>query len=245
MRNFMMCSVIVIAVICSMAVGYAEKGINNLLPSVSKGKYDARELVSSEKLPYLPIPSSNEDYAFIQSIGPVTNVVLGQFKSGDREIVLITDRNSDGKVDAASMYSVDNKFIKRLDISQKEYSEENFKKMKTEIINGTRGELSPNVEGSLYLEKLISEKSKVIKITKYKKGYMLYINDPDEGNTNRAKFYFADNANGGGDLAFEVNYINVGKQRIRPVISYSVYSNNSSDPVVIDKVKELLVMMKK
>ena len=63
------------------------------------GKYVPSDLVTKSKLKDMPVPHALEDYALLQSIGKVTNIIIGDFKSGENKITLITDKNADGEVD--------------------------------------------------------------------------------------------------------------------------------------------------
>ncbi|HEY1407140.1 MAG TPA: hypothetical protein VF857_11070, partial [Spirochaetota bacterium] len=210
-------------------------------------KYQETDLITAGKLRYLPIPLGKENYAFLQSVGKVSNIVVGFFKEGEHRIVWISDENGDGTVDTGAIYFPDTGKIARIQNLGTEYSPETFKKMKLEIITSEKSDLTLNPEGSIYLKKIIESKSNLVKKIRFKNGYRAFVNDPDDPNNHRVIFYYSNNekAEGGSDLAFEVRFHNNGSQMIRPVITYNVYCKDSVDPVVIDVVNDLTQFTKK
>ncbi|MGL4368795.1 MAG: hypothetical protein ACRCUT_03870 [Spirochaetota bacterium] len=131
------------AVICSLLFpAAAAKKPQKVMPTVKEGKYNETDLLTASKLPYLPIPGTKEDYAIFQSIGKVSTIVIGRFSQGEKEIVYLSDRNGDGKVDEGSSYFPDIKKFKAIGNPGGEYPAERFRKMKMDIINGISGELS-------------------------------------------------------------------------------------------------------
>ena len=66
------------------------------------GKYVPSDLITKSKLKDMPVPHALEDYALFQSIGKVTNIVIGDFKSGENKITLVTDNNAAGVVDSVN-----------------------------------------------------------------------------------------------------------------------------------------------
>ena len=208
-----------------------------LQSSVRSGMYIPHELVTVSILKKMPIPHTNEDYALYQSIGRVSNIVIGKFKAGQREIVLITDKDADGVVDFSCRWRVDDD---RLDIDPRPSelcNAQRFAKMKEDILNGRSGELAPNPEGLPYMRSLMKRSSNIVKL---KNGYRIYGLDPDDSTLERVSYYFADNGNKGFDLAFEVRYTNMGPVRLSPVVNVAAYCKESFDPFLNDFVKRLL-----
>jgi hypothetical protein len=220
----------------------AEKSSNKIMSTVKEGKYNEKDPITASKLMYLPIPSTKEDYAILQSEGKRTSIVLGRFKTGEKEIQLVADENGDGKIDTLVTYYPDTRKTVRNPQPSTVYSSEQFRKMKTDIINGVRMDLSPNPEGAAFIKKIIEGKSNIVKKVKFKNGYKVFIDDPDDMKTHRAMFYFGNNkkAGGGGDLAFEVRFHNVGSGMLSPIVNFSVYTRDSLDPVVIETVDDLV-----
>ena len=232
----------VAAVILSVVMPlHAEKKAIKLMSTVKEGKYDATDQISAAKLAYLPIPGTKEDYVIFQSIGKVSTLVIGRFASGEKEIFYISDTNGDGKVDEGTTYFPDIKKFRAVAQVAQQYTPEKFKQMKLDVINGVRGELNPNQEGVSYIKKNVEKRSDIVKKTRYKNGFRVFINDPDDQNLHRAIFYYSNNkkSTGGADLAFKVEYRNVGTQMISPIINYNVYCKDSDDPVVAEVVDDL------
>lgn len=230
-----------LAVLCLAVIPASAAKKGNIQTSVKQGKYIETDLLSAAKLPYLPIPNTKEDYAFIQSLGKSTSVVIGRFADGEKQIVLIGDSDGDGKVDISSVYYPDQKKFKNSSQPEKEYSAEAFKKMKQDIILGARGEFNPNAEGSDFVKRMVVKKNNIVVKVRFKNGYRVFINDSDDATMHRAIFYFSDNrkSGGGADLAFNVAFRNVGPLMISPIINYGVFCKDSEDPVVFETVTEL------
>jgi hypothetical protein len=220
---------------------FAERTNKTAQPSVKEGQYNGSEIVTGGKLAYLPIPIGREDYAFLQSIGKVTSIVIGYFMEGDRRIVWITDSNGDGTVDDGMIYYPENGKTSRIQNFSKEYTPEKFKKMKQDIISGKSQDLKLNPEGTLYLKKIVEAKSGLVKKVRYRNGFRTFVNDPDDPSTHRVMFYYSNNvkSGGGSDLVFEVFYHNQGTNMVSPVINCNVYCKDSYDPVVIEAVDDL------
>jgi len=220
---------------------FAERLNKTIMPSTKEGKYNESNPITVGQLPYLPIPSGREDYAFLQSIGKVTNVVIGYFMEGERRIVWISDSNSDGTVDTGMIYYPETKKISKVQDIQKDYSPDKFAALKKEIISGQSKNLTLNPEGALYLKKIIESKSALVKKVRYRNGFRTLVNDPDDTTTHRVMFYYSNNekSGGGSDLVFQVYYHNQGPSMIAPVIPCNVYCKDSSDPVVVEAVNEL------
>ncbi|HPO45931.1 MAG TPA: hypothetical protein PK875_09050 [Spirochaetota bacterium] len=204
--------------------------------NIVSGKYIHNDLVTISSIKHLPIPATNEDYAIFQSIGRVSNVIVGRFKTGTRQIVLITDRDADGKVDFACVWNVDSGSV---DITPKPdtvYADAQFRQMKEDIVNGKSGLVSPNPEGAGYLQVLTEKPSNIVKM---RNGFRVSGFDPDVAGLERVNYFFSDNGVHGADLAFEVKYNNMGQVRVSPIITVWVYCKNSYDPFVLETVKKL------
>lgn len=206
------------------------------LTKIKSGSYDPTILITRGKLRSLPVPRSNENYAFYQSIGKVTNIVLGKFQQVDQEIILITDNDSDGKVDRVFVYDVLSKKNKNI---KKVYSDEEFLQLKKDIFNGTNASIGVNKEGVEFIKKLITSNSDLVKIARAKLGYRIQIFDPDDPKSYRTKFLFSKGVYGA-DLAFEVAYYNVRETHVKPIIEKCVYASSSRDAYAQSVVKELI-----
>ncbi len=206
--------------------------------NIARGQYIPKIPVKITDLRNLPVPSTNEDYAFIQSIDKLTNIVLGKFMSGRREIVLIQDKNADGKVDLVVQYFVDKKRYRYSSRPSAHYSKEKFRQLKDDIINGKRNGIAPNKEGRAYIKVLEQDADR---IRRWKNGYRVFMLDPDDDRSARVTFFFS-TSNDGADLVFEVKYRHQGVARISPIINFGVYCKNSKDPylkkITADLIKE-------
>ena len=234
-------SVLALSVCCALALpGFAEKK-GKIQPSVKEGKYIETDQVTAAKLPYLPIPSAKEDYAFLQSLGSASSIVVGHFSDGEKQITLVSDTNGDGKVDVASIYYPDIKKYKTYSQADKEYPADKFKQMKESIIRGVKGDLNPNVEGADFVKKMAEKKNNIVVKVRFKNGFRVFINDSDDANIHRSIFYFSDNrkSGGGADLAFRVEFHNVGPLMVSPIINYGVFCKDSTDPLIAETVTEL------
>lgn len=230
----------VFLVLCFLVVGVGDKARAARRPlqsSVNSGIYIPNELITVSLLRKMPIPLANEDYALYQSIGRVSNIVIGRFKTGQREIILITDKNADGNVDFSCRWRVDDD---RLDIDPQPsglYDAVRFAKMKEDIVFGRGASLAPNPEGIPYMRVLMKQSSSIVKL---KNGFRIYGLDPDDSTLERVSYYLADNGNKGFDMAFEVKYINMGLVRISPIINVAAYCKESFDPFLNELIKKLM-----
>jgi hypothetical protein len=231
--------VILLAVVMACGVfvdAGAQSGRKPLQHNIASGKYIHNDLVTMANIKQLPIPATNDDYAIYQSIGKVSNVIIGKFKVGARQVVLITDSNVDGKVDFACVWNVDSGVIDITPKPETIYSEVQFRQMKDDIVNGKSGLVSPNPEGVAYLRVLLEKPSNIIKM---RNGFRVSWYDPDVRGLERVNYFFSDNGVHGSDMAFEVKYNNVGQVRVSPIITIWVYCKDSYDPFVIETVKKL------
>ncbi|MFH0977293.1 MAG: hypothetical protein V1874_16050 [Spirochaetota bacterium] len=213
---------------------------------VAKGQYIPGTVVTAQNLNLLPIPVGNTDYAFYQSIQKTSNIVLGKFKSGEREILLLQDNNNDGKLDIAAHWMIELNRIDREGEPEKFCTAEDFKKLKEAIINGKSETVSlggknytilPNKEGIPEIEKLVKIPSN---INKFKNGMRIKKVDVDDFSSELMAFSFTINTDDGtADMAFELKYYITGKTRMSPIINQGVYCLRSEDPFAIETVKKL------
>jgi hypothetical protein len=228
-----------IGVLCFVLTGFSDISAQVKQPiqsSTARGEYIANLPINFKELSKLPIPSSNENYAFLQSIDSVTNVVIGRFIDNKRTIVLVQDKNSDGVVDFAVECDVEAGKFKYSPNPARDFPKDKFQKMKQDIINGVQGELSPNREAANYIKVLQKDSQKV---KRWKNGYRVFLLDSDDDTLERLNFFFSTGAEGA-DLVFEVKYRNEGVARITPIIRNSVYCRDSKDKFIIDETRKLI-----
>jgi hypothetical protein len=205
------------------------------------GKYVPSDLITKSKLKDMPVPHALEDYALFQSIGKVTNVVIGDFKSGENKITLITDNNADGVVDAVSTWDYEQKKFSEIPKPSEHISKEKFLQMKKDIFAGASDSgLRSNPEGIHFLKKVMEERAtRMVKVSKHNRGYRIAVTDADDTRKNRLVFSYSDNGILGKDAAFEVHYRIVGEYNLIPVIKTGVFCKNSVDPYVIEVIEEI------
>ncbi len=212
---------------------------------VKKGNYIPSDLITPAKLRNLPIPTTGEDYAFYQSIGKITNIVIGNFSRGENRITLISDKDADGIVDELVYWFEDISKFQKVNHPEIMYSPEKFKELKLAIINGDKKELSPNEEGLKYLKGVLSQSVMNINISKSDLGYIVSVLDADNRKKVRLSYQFANNGNRGVDLIFDVKYYNVINNLVKPVIPNSVYCSGSFDSVALSITDELTELTRK
>ncbi len=210
--------------------------------NVAKGIYVQKDILTVPKIKQLPVPSTNDNYAFYQAIDKVSNIVIGTFNSGERVITLIQDKNADGKVDTVAHYFID---LNRINLEPKpnEFcNAEKFKKYKEDIVKGNTKDISPNPEGTLYLTELLKTPSN---ITRNKHGFKVSRTDTDQLSKERVVYFFSYRTTTGADISFEVKYYNRGSARVSPIINIAVYCSKSKDPFAIETARKYMKEIKK
>jgi hypothetical protein len=240
-----------VIIFCQSGIQSLEK-MGNTQSYITSGNYVPGNIVTLTNLKYLPITAGANEYAFYQSIKKISNIVIGKFKTGEREILLIQDDNADGKVNLAAHWAIDLNRVDREGEPEVFCSAENFKKLKEAIINGKNETIllggknytiSPNKDAMSDIEKLLTVPSN---ITKYKQGLRIKKIDPDELTKEIRVFSFSLNSeNNTADMAFDIKYYYSGRERVSPIINQGVYCLQSEDPFVIETVKKLREMSAK
>ncbi len=205
--------------------------------NVAKGQYIPADFVDVAKLKKMPIPATNDDYAFYQSIGKRSNIIIGRFSVEPKMITLITDLKGDGTVDHVYHWYVEENKLKKETHPEKYCSAERFARMKEDILSGKSDMTIANKDGIRYLMKLIQNQEGIRSI---KNGYRVSMIDTDDPSQERVVYYYADNNYNGVDLVFEVKYYNLGLGKVSPIVNHSVYCKGSFDPFAQKIVKQLL-----
>ena len=211
------------------------------LSQTKYGKYIPSDIITKTKLKDLPVPQSLENYAFLQSIGKTTNIVIGDFESGENIITLITDTNADGTVDFVSEWNLELKKFREYPKPAEFITKEKFLQLKKDIFYGNYSDkLKPNREALTFLSKIMTERAtRMMRVNKNNQGYMISVQDADDTKRNRLTFSFSDNGNRGKDISFEVVYRVVGEYDVIPVIRYGVFCKNSFDPYVLEIINDI------
>ncbi len=212
--------------------------------AVSEFKHDylTKEPITRDRLRFLPVPADFRNYFLLQSIGDVTNVVIGDFVGAEKFICLVTDQGSDDVIDNVVEYYPD---IKKYTQPGKPTTAffTNLKDIKKQIIEGTifRNTYS-NKMNSVDLLKQRLERGRDIYRTGY--GYSVKVYDPDNPSTIMSEFFFSKRG-GKYDLIFATYYYRVFNTQISPSIYFSVYCKDSKDPMIAEVVESLLKMVPK
>ncbi len=210
---------------------------DNVYTNIKSGVYIPKELVTAGKLKFLIVPYSNVNYKFYQSIGKVTNIVLGNFNRSAKKITLISDKNSDGVVDIVAHWDPDLKKMELEKFPEKYCSSEKFAAYKKEIIDSKVNLINPEKASLQLLNHLIKDAAN---ISRNKNGYRVVQKDLDAPGRERTVFYLADNGVNGVDLLFQHNYYYAGIKTVKPVIQYPVYCKDSFDPFAKELVKKII-----
>jgi len=238
------CAAIILSLI-QINLNSAQRGL--VIPTnIEKGVYIPADIVTLKNMKYLPIPKDANDYVFYQSIQKISNVVIGRFKQGNREIILLQDNDNDGKVDLAAHWMIETNIIDREGEPEKFCTAENFRKLKEAIVNGKSESftiggkavaISPNRGAFPQLETIIKSNSNILKS---KEGMRVFKVDPDELSSEMDVFTYSINSKDGTvDLAFDIKYYYSGQNRTSPIINMCVYCLKSQDPYAIETVKKI------
>ncbi len=214
----------------------------NLSTSVKSGVYIPNDRITRRTLNKLPVPKGSENYALLQCIHTECNIVTGEFMSYPRQVTLYKDKNNDGKVDQIISWNFDEKRYSRIIYVQKKCPPKKFKQMKEDILNGKTGDIYPNKDAIPTLLKLAGDPNN---IRKWKNGFSVKLSDPDLIFVDRLKYSVSDNGKKGVDAVFYVKYRYERNRRVTPPIRPFVYCKNSKDPLVKNKVQELIKKIKK
>jgi hypothetical protein len=224
----------------------SRENLGPIQANTEKGTYIPGNILTATNIQMLPIPSAGHDYAFYQSIKKSSNIVIGNFKEGEREILLIQDNNADGKVDIAAHWIIELKKVDKEGQPDIFCSAENFRKLKEVIINGKKETIllgkknytvSPNSEGISEIENLLKFSSNV---SKFKQGLRIKRMDTDDLSIEMMVFSFSFNIeDGSADMAFDIKYNYIGRSRVSPVINMGIYCLKSQDPFAIETAKKL------
>ena len=215
---------------------------DNFISNVAKGTYIPNDPVGTHNLQTLIIPSSNNDYAFFQSIGTRSSIVIGNFKADKKFITLIQDENSDGKVDLVVHWYPETKVYMKEKEPDKYCTADQFKKMKEEIIKGKYNSDNPFSDSLVLLDDILKDSSN---ISRSNNGYRVVFMTSDKPIQERAIIYLSNNGIKGNDLIFEHNFYAVGPNKIKPIIKWIIYCKDSKDPYLGELVKELYAKVSK
>ncbi|HRX16081.1 MAG TPA: hypothetical protein P5123_07195 [Spirochaetota bacterium] len=190
-----------------------------------------------DRLQFMPVTRDFRNYFILQSIDDTTIIIIGDFVGAEKKIVMIIDNESNNEIDAVHEWYPDTKKL----ISPRKPTTNLFSDLETikrDIISG-------KVFEENYAYKMRSLKSLEEKLEqgsdrfKYRHGFTVKLYDPDKPNTIMSDYFFG-RKDGRYDLIFKTDYYRLYHSIIRPRVVYSVYCNNSKDPVVKETVENLV-----
>jgi len=201
------------------------------------------EEISKEKLMLFPVPADFRNYFFLQSVDGNTSIIIGDFTGEEQLITHIFDKGSKNEIIRIFDYYPETKKIKTPLLSESRFFTSKIKDLKRSIITGDifRKNYSYRMKS---LETLMYKLKDGSDIYKHIYGYSVKFYDPDAPTTIMSEFFFGKQY-GKYDLIFKTNYYKIFKQKIEPVLLYSVYCKASSDPVVGEVVESLLKMVRR
>lgn len=229
---------------CILCVLFAMVLSTAFSSNLYRGNVVLKKPLNSKTLEMMPVTKDFRNYFILQSIDDVTNIIIGDFVGAEKVIALISDENSDGKVDKVFEYYPDKpKPNKRRPFKPTSALYEGFEKTKEMIINGEIFEKNYSYKmGSLKHVKYRLRKG--TDIYKYRFGWVVRIFDPDSPGKIMYQFFFG-RKDGRYYLQFETTYYKLYHTVIKPPVSLSVYCENSKDETVKEIVDELLEMVVK
>lgn len=201
------------------------------------------DVISPEKLRFLPIPADFRNYFFFQSIDDNSYIIIGDFTAADKIITQIIDKGSANQIDKVLDYYPDSGKTRTSKKSASLFFKDNIDELKKEIISGKifRDNYTYKMKSLDTLMYKIKDRSDIFQ---HEHGYTVKFYDPDAPTTIMSEFFFG-KKHGRYDLIFRTNYYKLFNSKITPPLIYSVFCRNSKDPVVAEIVESLLKEVKK
>ncbi len=199
--------------------------------------------VTKDRLAFFPVPKANINYLFFQSFKNDSSIIIGDFEGVDKKIIMIVDRNNDNTVDEVYEYTPSKRDLKKKSESNSKFFTKDIAKLKKEIIEGTvfDGNYTDRMESLKTLTSLVvNANTNSLNPDVY--GFNVRVFESDETHKNRALFSYGKSA-GGYYLQFKTEYYrkNFTTEQV-PILRYSVYCKDSSDPIVKDTVERLFTI---
>lgn len=199
------------------------------------------EMMTKERLKYLPIPADFRNYFMLQSIDDTTNIIIGDFVGAEKKVVLITDNDSNDTLDIVHEYYPE---TKKYATSKKPTTAffTDMKDIKKQIVEGSifRNNYSYKMNSLDFLKQRLERGRDIFR---YEHGYAVKVYDPDKVSTIMSEYFFG-KKDGRYDLIFSTKFYRIFNTRINPGLFYSVYCKNSKDPYVAEIVESLLKMVR-
>jgi len=196
--------------------------------------------VTAHRIKHFPVPDDNRNYMFFQSVGSDSCIVIGDFSGVQKMIVLINDKNSDNTIDSVVEYFPGTKKFRIRKTSDSKFFTDDIAKLKRDIISGTafRKNYTDQMRSLDALENTLKKNDNTA-VFEDVYGFNIKLMEIDETNKYEALFTYGRNA-GGYYMQFKTEYYRKGYSTVtKPLLRYSVYCRDSSDPVVKEYIDSL------
>ncbi len=212
-----------------------------LMPVFSIGLDDLQiKKLTIDRFKYFPVTPDNINYIFLQSIDGDTVIIIGDFSGVEKKIIMVIDKNSDNTIDSVVEYFPNTKDLKFRSDSTSKFFTKDLVKLKKDIIEGAiyKGNYTDSMKSLNTLESILKDPdTHTLFADVY--GFSVKYFDADEMKKNSALFRYG-KASGGYYLEFRTEYYRKDHEtKQKPVLSYSVFCRDSSDPVVKETVENL------
>ena len=195
------------------------------------------------RITFFPVPSDNINYVFLQSIENDTAIVIGDFSGVEKKIIMIVDNNNDNTIDSVIEYYPLTKDLKKRKDSNSKFFTKDIAKLKKDIIEGSvyKGNYTDRMESFKTLEKILRN-SDTNSLNADVYGFNIKSYETDERKKYSALFSYGKSA-GGYYLQFKTEYYRKDYKTVqKPVLKYSVYCKDTTDPVVKETVEYLFTI---
>lgn len=215
--------------------------ISPLFPAVEEDVQTKK--LTQDRITFFPVPSDNINYVFLQSIENDTAIVIGDFSGVEKKIIMIVDTNNDNTIDSVFEYFPLTKDLKKRKDSNSKFFTKDIAKLKKDIIEGSvyTGNYTDRMESFKTLEKILRN-SDTNSLNADVYGFNIKSYETDERKKYSALFSYGKSA-GGYYLQFKTEYYRKDYKTVqKPVLKYSVYCKDTTDPVVKETVEYLFTI---
>jgi len=215
--------------------------VSPLFPAVEEDVQTKK--LTQDRITFFPVPSDNINYVFLQSIENDSAIVIGDFSGVEKKIIMITDTNNDNTIDSVIEYFPLTKDLKKRKDSNSKFFAKDIAKLKKDIIEGSvyKGNYTDSMESFKTLEKILRN-SDTNSLNADVYGFNIKSYETDERKKYSAVFSYGKNA-AGYYLQFKTEYYRKDYKTVqKPVLKYSVYCKDTTDPVVKETVEYLFTI---
>ncbi len=196
--------------------------------------------VEPDRLKFFPVTEDNRNYFFLQSIDNVTRIIIGDFTQPEKRIILITLDSDYTTIKSVTEYNPVSDELRDLSESQSKFFTKDVNKLKRDIITGViyKHNYTDPMQSYDTLESVLKRQdTKSIIPDVY--GFSVKFADIDERQKHSAIFSYGKSVKGY-YLIFKTEFYRESFSSTRiPVLKYSVYCKDTSDPVIQETVENL------